>query len=161
MSTVDEHLRSIDEAVRSNIDALGDDRRLLSQNMLSQLRNLVEGVAVLVHTNDGNAEHDYAAITAGLAHIKSRGKLAFLNRFYTLLQPSTSHYTFDGDSSERLMLKYYEYLLRIRAFVSDTFGIEVLATDVDPALMPAGEAPARSRNPGRARRPPRPSAARC
>lgn len=140
MSTVEEHLRSIDEAVRSNIDALRDDRRLLSQNMLSQLRNLVEGVAVLVHTNDSNAEHDYAAITAGIAHIKSRGKLAFLNRFYTLLQPSTSHFTFDGDSSERLMLKYYEYLLRIRAFVSDTFGIEVLANlesfpvDLDPSL---------------------------
>ncbi|PSL36560.1 UvrD-like helicase family protein [Labedella gwakjiensis] len=140
MSTVYEHVSSIDEAVCSNIEALGDDRGLLSQNMLLQLRNLVEGVAVLVHTNDGDTEHDYAAITAALAHIKSRGKFAFLNRFYTLLQPSTSHYTFDGDSSERLMLKYYEYLLRVRAFLSDTFGLEVLANlesfpvDLDPSL---------------------------
>ena len=140
MSTVDEHIRSIDEAICSNIDALGEDRGLLSQNMLLQLRNLVEGVAVLVHTNDGSTEHEYAAITAGLANMKSRGKLAFLNRFYTLLQPSTSHYTFDGDSSERLMLKYYEYLLRGRAFLADTFGIDVLANlesfpvDLDPSL---------------------------
>ncbi|WP_231600621.1 ATP-dependent RecD-like DNA helicase [Salinibacterium sp. SWN248] len=63
-----------------------------------------------------------------------------MNRFYTLLQPSTSHYTFDGDSSERLMLKYYEYLLRVRAFLSDAFGVEVLANlesfpvDLDPSL---------------------------
>jgi hypothetical protein len=64
---------------------------------------MVDGVAVLVHTNDGGTEHNDAAITGGLAKMKSRGKLAFLNRFYTLLQPSTSHYTFDGDSSERLM----------------------------------------------------------
>lgn len=140
MSTVHDHIRSIDEAVCKNIEALGDDRGLLSQNMLLQLRNLVEGVAVLVHTSDGDAEHDYAAITSALAHIKSRGKLAFLNRFYTVLQPSTSHYTFDGDSSERLMLKYYEYLLRVRAFLCDTFGLEVLANlesfpvDLDPSL---------------------------
>lgn len=140
MSTVAVHIRSIDEAICSNIEALRDDRGLLSQNMLLQLRNLVEGVAVLVNTNDQNAEHDYAAISAGLAHIKARGKLAFLNRFYTLLQPSTSHYTFDGDSSERLMLKYYEYLLRVRAYIADTFGISVLANlesfpvDLDPSL---------------------------
>ncbi|SOE50222.1 UvrD-like helicase C-terminal domain-containing protein [Salinibacterium xinjiangense] len=109
--------------------------------MLLQLRNLVEGVAVLIHTNDVDTEHDYRAITAAIAHIKSRGKLAFLNRFYTLLQPSTSHYTFDGDNSERLMLKYYEYLLRVRAFLSDTFELEVLANlesfpvDLDPSLL--------------------------
>ena len=29
---------------------------------------------------------------------------------------SVSHYTFEGDASERLMLKYYEYLLRTRRY---------------------------------------------
>ena len=140
MSTVDTHIRSIDGVICSNIATLGDKRGLLSQNMLSQLRNLIEGVAVLIHTNDGNAEHDYEAITAGLAFIKSRGNLAFLNRFYTLLQPSTSHYTFDGDASERLMLKYYEYLHRLRVFLHDQFGMDVLVNlelfpiDLDPSL---------------------------
>ncbi|MEB2529138.1 ATP-dependent DNA helicase [Kocuria rosea] len=140
MSTVDTHIRSIDEAICENIATLGDNRGLLSQNMLSQLRNLIEGVAVRVHTNDGNTEHDYDAITAGLAFIKSRGELAFLNRFYTLLQPSASHYTFDSDGSERLMLKYYEYLHRLRAFMHTTFGMDVLANlesfpiDLDPSL---------------------------
>jgi hypothetical protein len=140
MSTVSAHLRSIDGAIRDNIAALTDDRGLLSQNMLLQLRNLVEGVAVLVHTTDVNVEYDYSAITSALAHIKTRGKLAFLNRFYTLLQPSTSHYTFDGDSSERLMLKYFEYLLRVRAFLADNYGLAILATlesfpvNLDPSL---------------------------
>lgn len=140
MSTVDNHIRSIDDAICSNIAALAHDRGLLSQNMLSQLRNLVEGVAVRVHTNDGDSEHDYDAIKEGLAFVKSRGNLAFLTRFYTLLQPSASHYTFDGDGSERLMLKYYEYLLRLRAFMHDTFGMDVLTNlesfpvDLDPSL---------------------------
>lgn len=124
----------------NNITALSDDRALLSQNMLSQLRNLVEGVAVLFHTKDGSTEHDYAAIEAGLAFLKTQGKLSFLSRFYRLLQPSSSHYTFDGDGSERLMLKYYEYLHRVRDLLSRAFSLDVLhnleefPVDLDPSL---------------------------
>lgn len=33
----------------------------------------------------------------------------------------------DGDASERLMLKYYEYLQRIRTLLKNSCGIEVLA----------------------------------
>jgi hypothetical protein len=140
MSSVEDHLRSIDSVICNNIAALSDDRALLSQNMLSQLRNMVEGVAVLIHSKDGSTEHDYAAIEAGVAFMKTQGKLGFLNRFYRLLQPSTSHYTFDGDGSERLMLKYYEYLHRVRDLLSKTFGLDVLHNledfpiDLDPAL---------------------------
>ena len=140
MSSVEAHLRDIDGVICNNIAVLSDDRALLSQNMLAQLRNLVEGVAVLIHTKDRSTEHDYDAITAGLAFMKTQGKLGFLNRFYRLLQPSASHYTFDGDGSERLMLKYYEYLHRVRDILSKTFGLDVLhnledfPVDLDPAL---------------------------
>jgi len=140
MSTVTEHLTSIDGVICNNIASLSDDRALLSQNMLSQLRNLVEGVAVLTHTRKGSTEYDYAAIEAGLAFMKTQGKLGFLSRFYRLLQPSASHYTFDGDGSERLMLKYYEYLHRLRAHLAKTFTLDVLSNledfpvDLDPAL---------------------------
>ncbi|WP_240034754.1 ATP-dependent DNA helicase [Glaciihabitans arcticus] len=119
---------------------LANDRALLSQNLLSQLRNLVDGVAVLIHTEDATAEYDYPAIEAGHAFVKTEGKLGFLNRFYRLLQPSTSHYTFDGDGSERLMLKYYEYLHRVRDLLSRKFGLDTLhnledfPVDLDPAL---------------------------
>jgi hypothetical protein len=39
-----------------------------------------------------------------------------------LLQASVSHYTLDRDPSERLMLKYYEYLLRTRDLAKDVLG---------------------------------------
>ncbi len=126
MSSVGTHIRSIDEAVRGNIDSLADNRGLLSQNMLQQLRHLIEGAAVLAHTGDMSTEHDYPAIEAGLAHVRSKAKLGFLRRFHKMLQPSASHYTFDGDSSERLMLKYYEHLLRLRTYLADEFGMQVL-----------------------------------
>jgi hypothetical protein len=46
MTTVGEHIQSADAAICRNIDSLTDQRDLLSQNVLAQLRNLVEGVAV-------------------------------------------------------------------------------------------------------------------
>jgi hypothetical protein len=42
LNSVCEHVRSIDEAVCNNIDPLGDNRGPLSQNILLQIRNLVE-----------------------------------------------------------------------------------------------------------------------
>lgn len=140
MTTIGEHLRSTDEAICQNIASLTDQRGLLSQNILSQLRNLVEGTAVRLHQKSSEPEYKYAAVEPGLAYVKSRAQLNFLGRFHKLLQISASHYTVDGDASERLMLKYYEYLLRIRSLLHDTCGIDVLANlesfpiDLDPSL---------------------------
>ena len=140
MGTVDQHIEVINRNIRENIAAQSEQRDLLSQNMLSQLRNLVEGVAVRLHTGDGTTDYNYKAIEDGLAWVKANGSLNFVTRFHTLLQPSASHYTFDGDTSERLMLRYYEYMLRLRTLARERCGLSILATleafplDVDPAL---------------------------
>ena len=47
-------------------------------------------------------------------YVKKIGKLRFLGKFHDLLQISVSHYTPDENASERLMLKYYEYLIKIK-----------------------------------------------
>ena len=62
MATVGEQIRSADEAICQNIDLLANERPLLSQNILAQLRNLVEGVAVRLHTGQSHDEFDYAAV---------------------------------------------------------------------------------------------------
>lgn len=140
MTTVSEQIQSADEAICRNIESLADQRALLSQNVLSQLRNLVEGVAVRLHTESPDAEFNYAAVEPGLAFVKSKAKFNFLGRFHKLIQKSASHYTLDGDASERLMLKYYEYLHRIRSLLRDNCGLRVLANldafpvDLDPSL---------------------------
>ncbi|MDE3981231.1 ATP-dependent RecD-like DNA helicase, partial [Glaesserella parasuis] len=59
-------------------------------------------------------------------YIKSKGNLNFLYKFHELLQKSVSHYTLDENSSERLMLKYYEYLLKVKIFLKDSYELEVL-----------------------------------
>ena len=140
MATVDDQLHGVDEAVCGNITALCDDRALLAQNLLAQLRNLVEAVAVRIHLGDGTSEFAYDAVGPAMAFVKSKAALNFLGRFHKLLQTSASHYTFDGDASERLMLKYYEYLLRIRNLMLDGAGITMLSNlesfpvDLDPSL---------------------------
>lgn len=140
MTTVSKQIQSADEAICRNIESLADQRALLSQNVLSQLRNLVEGVVVRLHTGLPDAEFDYQDVGPGLDFVKSKGKLNFLGKFHKLIQISASHYTLDGDASERLMLKYYEYLHRIRSLLQDNGGVSVLANleafpvDLDPSL---------------------------
>jgi hypothetical protein len=140
MATVSEQIQSADEAICRNIESLAHQRALLSQNVLSQLRNLVEGVAVRLHVGSPDAEYNYAAVEPGLAFVKSKASFNFLGKFHKLIQISASHYTLDGDASERLMLKYYEYLYRIRSLLQDNCGVSVLANleafpiDLDPSL---------------------------
>ncbi|MDD3815441.1 MAG: ATP-dependent RecD-like DNA helicase [Desulfocapsaceae bacterium] len=140
MTTISKQIQSADEAICRNIESLADQRALLSQNVLSQLRNLVEGVAVRLHTGSPDAEFNYAAVEPGLAFVKSKARFNFLGRFHKLIQKSSSHYTLDGDASERLMLKYYEYLHRIRSLLRDNCGVGILANleafpvDLDPSL---------------------------
>lgn len=140
MATIGKQIQSADEAIFRNIESLSDQRALLSQNVLSQLRNLVEGVAVRLYTDSPDAEFNYDAVGSGLAFVKSKAQFNFLGKFHKLIQKSVSHYTLDGDTSERLMLKYYEYLHRIRSLLRDTCGVGVLANleafpvDLDPSL---------------------------
>jgi len=140
MTTVSQQIQSADEAICRNIESLADQRALLSQNILSQLRNLVEGIVVRLQTGSPDAEFNYDAVEPGLAFVKSKAKFNFLGKFHKLIQKSASHYTLGGDASERLMLKYYEYLLRIRSLLQDNCGVAVLANleafpvDLDPSL---------------------------
>ena len=140
MATVSEQIRSADKAICRNIELLSDQRALLSQNVLSQLRNLVEGVLVRLDTGSPQAEFTYEAVGPGLAFVKRNARFNFLGRFHKLIQKSASHYTWDGDASERLMLKYYEYLHRIRKLLRDELRLTVLVNledfpvDLDPSL---------------------------
>ncbi|PVW06512.1 hypothetical protein DEA06_03090 [Microbacterium sp. Gd 4-13] len=75
MSAVGTHILSIHEAMSKNIDILAEDWGLLSQNMLQQFSQLIEGAAVFAHSEDESTERDYPAIEAGLGHVRSMAKL--------------------------------------------------------------------------------------
>jgi hypothetical protein len=141
MATIEQQVKAASDVIVHNIDASNGDRGLLSQNLLGQLRNLVEGLIVWAHLADKTAQFDYSG-TIGPAtdFVKATAKFRLFSRFHGLLQASTSHYTLDQDPSERLMLKYYEYLIRARDLAKVEFGITILQNlakfplNNDPAL---------------------------
>jgi hypothetical protein len=140
MATIKNQIQSADEVICKTINCLDEQRDLLSQIVLSQLRNLIEGVVVFIHEGSMDGEFHYDKVEPAILFIKSRGKLNFLARFHKLIQKSASHYTLDGDASERLMLKYYEYLYRTRSLLKINYGVEILTNlegfplDLDPSL---------------------------
>lgn len=116
MNKINEKILDIDGVICKNITRFDDSERgLLSQNILSQLRNLVDHISLKIYANGGYIENNYNSICAANNFVSARGNLKFLSKFYNLLQITASHYTLNEENSERLMLKYYEYLIKIRS----------------------------------------------
>lgn len=128
MLMVDQAIFDANRVICRNIAVFDDSERgLLSQNILSQLRNFVEYIAQKAYSNGADTDpNDYENKKAAWEFVKTQGQLRFLSKFHGLLQKSVSHYTFDEGSSERLMLKYYEYLLKIKDFLKRTYSMDVL-----------------------------------
>jgi len=128
MQKLDEAINNINKVIEKNISIFDDSERgLLSQNILSQLRNLVEHTFLKVYNEHKKTNYppEYDNFRKAEKYIKGIGKLRFLGKFHDLLQISASHYTLDENASERLMLKYYEYLLRIKSFLLKEYNLEV------------------------------------
>ncbi|MGJ8689986.1 MAG: ATP-dependent DNA helicase [Gammaproteobacteria bacterium] len=141
MNAVDQAILTIDKVICANISRFDDSERgLLSQNILAQLRNFVEHIALKAQHGNKDVEVSYENITKANAFVRSRGNLRFLYRFHDFLQITASHYTLDPENSERLMLKYYEYLIRIKYLLKNKYRLEVLHNIdsfpiiLDPAL---------------------------
>lgn len=127
MNNIDSHILEINKVICKNIDKFDvADRGLLSQNILSQLRNFVEHISLKIFDNGRNIDVSYENIEKANAYVKTIGKLKFLSRFHKLLQITASHYTLDEENSERLMLKYYEYLIKVKSYLKKSYNLEVL-----------------------------------
>lgn len=133
MSEIDKAILDTDSVICKNIDKFGcSDRGFLSQNILSQLRNFVEYIAMKICSGrDDVNPNDYGERKINLKALRSRGDLKFLYKFHSLLQISASHYTLDENASERLMLKYYEYLLKIKSYLAKNYNLTVLQNIAD------------------------------
>ena len=130
MLRVDEAILDTNKAICKNISKFdASERGLLSQNILAQLRNFVEYIVQKIYSKGVDTDpNDYKDKKAAWEYVKTRGELRFLSKFHNLLQKSVSHYTFDEGGSERLMLKYYEYLIKIQSFLRKNYKMIVQLT---------------------------------
>lgn len=143
MKTIDEYIKTDDKAICENIDDLEyKTRDKVAQNILSYFRNIVEHIAVRVYSEEHeNAFVDYDTIPKAVEFLKTSNEFYFLRKFHQLLQESRSHYTPDNDGAERLLLKYYEYLLQIKDFVYRRYQMQILSNidkfpiDLDDTLQ--------------------------
>src|ERR1035438_5905842 len=127
MLKIDQDILNIDTAICKNIEKFkAPERGLLSENILKYLRDFVEHIALKEYSGGVDIENTYQNIQLAIADLKSKGHLRFLSKFHHFLQSATSHYTPGEENSERLMLKYYEYLLKIKYHLKKTYSIEVL-----------------------------------
>jgi len=135
MASSPETLRKIDEQIlRSdaaicrhivNLDALG--RGAVSQDILQNLRTFVEHTMFKIYAHANDTVFQYDEIKNAVSYVKTQGQLKFLWRFHAYLQIVVSHYTLDPEDSERVMLKYYEFMLKIKEHLKTQYGLDVLA----------------------------------
>jgi len=125
---IDWQIINSDKAICRHIeqlDVLG--RAATSQDILKNLRDFVEHIMLKVYAQGNDISDDWDTIREAEKFVKPNPKWKDLTRFHDLLQISVSHYTPDEESSERLMLKYYVYLLKLRDLLHDSFSLDVLA----------------------------------
>jgi len=127
LSEIDSKILNIDSAVCKNIENIDTlERGFVSVNVLAQLRNFVEHIMLKVWKDPDDVQNTYENICSAIEYTRSRGNLRFLRRFHDYLQIVSSHYTLDEENSERLMLKYYEFLLKLKFFLSQNYDLDVL-----------------------------------
>ena len=127
MNKIDSEILNINNVICKNIDTIdSSERGFLSQNILGQLRNFIEHICLKFYSPGHDIENSYQNIKDAISFVQTRGTLKLLSRFHKLLQITASHYTLDEENSERLMLKYYEYLIKVKLLLKSVFNLDVL-----------------------------------
>lgn len=125
---IDKQIQVIDIAICRHIDQFEvSGRGAVSQDILKNLRDFVEHIMIKIYSNGCDINNSWETIQKAIKFVKTRAEWKELTRFHGFLQISVSHYTVDEENSERLMLKYYVFLLKIKKILHDRFSIDVLA----------------------------------
>lgn len=130
-TSIDKKILEANSVIEKNIEKYkDDDRGFLSQNVLAQLRTFVEyiGLKIYLEYNNPNDDLVYNDITVSdsMKFIKGRDNIKFIERFHYYLQISKSHYIENDDGAERLMLKYYKFLIQLKQLILQKYKINIL-----------------------------------
>lgn len=125
----EQEIKYICSVIDKNIDAhkILKDRGLLSENILAQLRNLTEDVAILINNIENSLSLDihYNNVDSSIKYVSSVKKYKYISIFHKFLQSTASHYTPSENDAERLVLYYFRYICMIKQTL-ENFGIIVL-----------------------------------
>lgn len=132
MFRIDTQIKDINNNICKNIKNINIlDRGFVSQNILAQIRNLIDHIYLKIYAGSNDIEDNYQNICDAKDFVLKQAKYKLINKFAKFLQITTSHYTLSEDNSERLMLKYHEYLIKIKDFMQNNYNIEILQNIYD------------------------------
>lgn len=99
-----------------------ENRGETAQRILTVVRNLNDNIAEKIWCDlYPNQKMDVNKVAS-----KMQGKFRFIAQFDKFMRASVSHFTPSEDGSERLLIKYYKYLLQLKKTVFDRYGMIIL-----------------------------------
>ena len=124
-------IKNANDNIEKNIDVLCPDYTgLCAQNILGQLRNLIDALALLKWYMDGNSEFDGNGrdrTKKAINNLKNSGRsFRPLAKIYDYLEKIASHFTQDQFASEVLLRKYEELLQGVKEVAKSQFNIDIL-----------------------------------
>lgn len=127
MPRLDDSIRRIDNMICRHLDSIEDSSRgAISQDILEQLMKFVNHIMLKFYSNGTDIEITEENISRAAEYAQINSELSTLYKFRNFLQVVTTQFTLDEDGSERLMLKYYQYMLEAKNLLHDYFGIDIL-----------------------------------
>lgn len=112
MPSIDESIRKIDNVICRHLDEIENNSRgAISQDILEQLIKFVNHIMLKFYANGREIPITAENIAKATEFAQTNSELYTLYKFRNYLEVVTTQYTLDEDGSERLMLKYYQYML--------------------------------------------------
>lgn len=125
----EQEIKYICNVIDKNIEAhkILKDRGLLSENILAQLRNLTEDLAIFVNNRENSLNLDihYNNVECSMNYVAGVHKYKYISMFHKFLQSTVSHYTPSENDAERLILFYFRYICMMKQTL-ENFEIIVL-----------------------------------
>lgn len=127
MPTIDESIKRIDSVICRHLDEIENNSRgAISQDILEQLIKFVNHIMLKFYANGKEVPITAENIAKATEFAQINSDLYTLYKFHNYLEVVTTQYTLDEDGSERLMLKYYQYLLEAKNLIKHYYGIDIL-----------------------------------
>jgi hypothetical protein len=145
LDLINNKIEIVNNKIEKDLKKSIDERGYMSQNIVKDLRDLVEHIAFknyVIEEYKTYLDYNQKSIQASISYIKKYTKHDVLRKFHSLIQVGPSHNTYNEDGSTRLMVKYTEYLIELKDYYYNIYSEEILSNiydfpiyNVDPALV--------------------------
>lgn len=120
---IDEKISTLNRAMNRHLEHISSlGRGEMSQDILTKMRTFIENIICRSYQKENELDepYDYRRHYRKMMSYASSSKdpeIRRLKQFHEVIKASWSHYVENEDASERLMLKYYEYFLRLKQYL--------------------------------------------